>query len=101
QAKMAITIGAVVALAAAAAGPGGASQQVRRAYGWIAHELAKPRVKATTCLLLMAVAAFGLAWPAAAAAILVRTLACAALVIGAIGLFDLVGSSPWALAESP
>src|SRR3954454_10685782 len=100
QAKLALTIGAVVVVAALASGPGGAMHQLGRARRSATAALSNRRIKAESCLLLMALGAFALAWPAAAAAIIVRGAACVALTLGAIGLLDLVGSTQWTFLET-
>src|SRR5262249_45814833 len=96
----AMTGGAVIALSAAAAGPNGGGHQLRRAYERTATALTRPPVKATACILLMAIAAFALAGPAAAGAIPAPPVGLAARFFGASGPLDLVGSSQWAWVES-
>jgi hypothetical protein len=101
QAKVAITIGAVLVVAASYVGRGRPAGRFRD--GWEATRavLGRPRGKVILSLLGIAAAAFAMAFPAATAAIAVRIGAFVAFVAGTVGVLDVISERDWSLGSSP
>jgi hypothetical protein len=100
QAKVVVTIGTVLVIAAAHAGSG----QVRSRLGTVVDEvgrrLGEPTWRALACLTAIAVGYFAMRWPEATTAIVFRLTAFVGFVVGAIGLLDVLGSVNWAFDGS-
>jgi hypothetical protein len=96
QAKVVITVGAVVAVAAAHAGPGRIKRRLLVASERTRRALARPGWRTLACVALIASGVFAMRWPEASAAIVVRVVAFVAFVAGAVGLLDVLGSVNWA-----
>ena len=95
QAKVLITAGLVIALAAAHAGTGHIRERLVGLIDAVALILRRPVWRGLGCAALIAAGYFALRWPEASMSIVVRTLAVTAFVAGAIGLLDAVGSVTW------
>ena len=96
QAKVVITIGAVVAVAAAHAGTGRIRTRLV-AFGERARvALGRPAWRAAACVVAIAAGFFAMRWPEATTAIVIRMGAFVAFIAGAIGLLDVLGSVNWA-----
>lgn len=101
EAKVAITVGGVMAVAAAYAGTGAIRARAERAWRALWNRLEAPGWRLLAALALITGAVFALVWPAASAAIAMRGLGFVALVAGAVLLLDVVGSCRWTADESP
>ena len=97
QAKVAITIGTVLALAAAQAGTGQIRTRLASLRDRVGSSLAMPAWRAVACLAAIGAGFFAMRWPEASASIAIRVVAFFAFVAGAIGLLDLLGSMDWGL----
>ncbi len=96
QAKVVITIGAVLAIAAAHAGTGEIRARLGRLVDQIRSRLAQPLWRAFACLAAIGVGYFAMRWPEATTSIAVRIVAFVGFIAGAIGLLDVLGSVNWA-----
>jgi hypothetical protein len=101
QAKVVITIGAVLTVAAAHAGPGRIKRRLLVLSERSRRALARPGWRALACVALIAAGFFAMRWPEATAAIIVRGVAFVAFVAGAVGLLDVLGSVNWADDSAP
>jgi hypothetical protein len=95
QAKVVITIGAVLAVAAAHAGPGRLKRRLLVLGERSRRALARPGWRALACVAAIATGYFAMRWPEATAAIIVRVAAFVAFVAGAVGLLEVLGSVNW------
>jgi hypothetical protein len=95
QAKVVITAGLVIAIAAAHAGTGQIRTRLIETFDRIAAALSRPGWRALGCAALIAGGYFAMRWPEASTAIVIRTLAVAAFLAGAVGLLDVIGSVNW------
>ena len=97
QAKVVITIGTVLAIAAAYAGTGADPLPARHAprRGRLGG-CSSPAWRAVACLAAIAVGFFAMRWPEATTSIVIRIVAFLGFVAGAIGLLDVLGSVDWA-----
>lgn len=96
QAKVVITIGAVLAIAAAHAGTGEIRARLGRLVDQVRSRLAQPLWRALACLAAIGVGYFAMRWPEATTSIAVRIVAFGGFIAGAIGLLDVLGSVNWA-----
>jgi hypothetical protein len=101
QAKVAITIGAVLVVAASYVGRGRPAGRFRDGWNGTKEILGRPRGKVALSLLGIAAAAFAMAFPAATAAIAVRVGAFVAFVAGTVGVMDAISERGWTLGSSP
>ena len=95
QAKVLITTGLVIAIAAAHAGTGQIRTRLIALIDRIGAALARPGWRVLACVGLIAAGYFAMRWPEASTAIVVRTLAVGAFLAGAVGLLDVIGSVRW------
>jgi hypothetical protein len=95
QAKVVITIGTVLAVAAAYAGTGRIKTRLGALVDTIRWRLGQPLWRAVACLAAIAVGFFAMRWPEATTAIVIRAAAFLGFVAGAIGLLDVLGSVDW------
>jgi hypothetical protein len=95
QAKVAITIGTVLAVAAAQAGTGQIRSRLAMLRDRVAALLATPSWRALACLAAISAGFFAMRWPEATTSIVIRVAAFLAFIVGAIGLLDLLGSVDW------
>jgi hypothetical protein len=95
QAKVAITIGTVLAVAAAQAGTGQIRTRLAMLRERVGSLLARPAWRAVACLAAIAAGFFAMLWPEATTSIVIRVVAFVAFIAGAIGLLDLLGSVDW------
>jgi hypothetical protein len=95
QAKVAITIGTVLALAAAQTGTGQIRTRLAMLRQRVGSLLAMPAWRAVACLAAIAAGYFAMRWPEASTSIVIRVAAFLAFVAGAIGMLDLLGSVNW------
>jgi len=91
EGKVLIIAGAVLWVSAANAAPGEIRGRAASMLERARARLANPGWRLLACLLLIGLAMFAMAWPAASGAILVRVLAFGLFVAGAVGLLDLFG----------
>jgi hypothetical protein len=96
QAKVVITIGTVLAIAAAYAGTGRIRSRLGSLLDAVRWRLGQPLWRALACLVAIAAGFFAMRWPEATAAIMIRVVAFVGFVVGAIGLLDVLGSVDWA-----
>ena len=96
QAKVFITIGTVLAIAAAYAGTGEIRSRLGTLRDTIGRRLQQPGWRAAASLAAIAVGFFAMRWPEATTSIAIRTAAFLGFVAGAIGLLDVLGSVDWA-----
>ena len=96
QAKVFITIGTVLAIAAAYAGTGEIRSRLGTLRDTIGRRLQQPGWRAAASLAAVAVGFFAMRWPEATTSIAIRTAAFLGFVVGAIGLLDVLGSVDWA-----
>ncbi len=96
QAKIVITIGTVLAIAAAYAGTGRIRTRLGALLDAVRWRLGQPLWRALACLAAIAAGFFAMRWPEATIAITIRVAAFVGFVIGAIGLLDVLGSVDWA-----
>jgi hypothetical protein len=101
QAKVAITIGAVLVVAASYVGRGRPAGRFRDAWDATRAVMGRPRGKVILSLLGISAAAFAMAFPAATAAIAVRVGAFVAFVAGTVGVLDVISEREWSLGSSP
>ncbi len=101
EAKIAVTGGAALALAAATAGGRSIWDQAGEVRNWLSRHLENAVWRGIASLVLIAGAVVVFVWPAASAAVAMRLLAFFAFVTGATGLLDLLGSRQWAAGRSP
>jgi hypothetical protein len=95
QAKVVITIGAVLAVAAAHAGTGRIRVRLVELRAQVAVALTRPAWRALACVAAIAAGFFAMRWPEATTAIVIRMVAFVAFLAGAIGLLDVLGSVNW------
>jgi hypothetical protein len=95
ECKVGITVGAVVAVAAAYAGTGAIRARFEDLCRAVWSQLERPVWRMIASLVLIGGAVFALTFPAASAAMAMRVLGFVALVAGAVLLLDLVGSRDW------
>ncbi len=95
QAKVFITLGTVLAIAAAYAGTGEIRSRLGMLRDAIGRGLQRPGWRAVASLAAIAVGFLAMRWPEAMASISVRTVAFLGFVAGAIGLLDVLGSVDW------
>jgi hypothetical protein len=100
QAKVAITIGAVLVVAASYVGRGRPAGRFRDAWEATRDLLSRPRGKVALSVLGIAAAAFAMAFPAATAAIAVRIGAFVAFVAGTVGVLDVISERDWSVGSS-
>ena len=96
QAKVFITIGTVLAIAAAYAGTGEIRSRLGTLRDTIGRRLQQPGWRAAASLAAIAVGFLAMRWPEATTSIAIRTAAFLGFVAGAIGLLDVLGSVDWA-----
>ena len=96
QAKVFITIGTVLAIAAAYAGTGEIRSRLGILRDSIGRRLQRPGWRAAASLAAIAVGFLAMRWPEAMTSIAIRTAAFVGFVAGAIGLLDVLGSVDWA-----
>ena len=96
QAKVFITVGTVLAIAAAYAGTGEIRSRLGTLRDTIGQRLQQPGWRAAACLAAIAVGFFAMRWPEATTSIVIRIAAFLGFVAGAIGLLDVLGSVDWA-----
>jgi hypothetical protein len=95
QAKVVITIGTVLAVAAAQAGTGQIRTRLAMLRDRVGALLAMPAWRAVACLVAIAAGFFAMRWPEATTSIVIRVVAFLAFIAGAIGLLDVLGSVDW------
>ena len=95
QAKVVITIGTVLAVAAAQAGTGQIRTRLAMLRDRVGSLLAMPAWRAVACLAAIAAGFFAMRWPEATTSIVIRVVAFLAFIAGAIGLLDVLGSVDW------
>ena len=95
QAKVFITIGTVLAIAAAYAGTGEIRSRLGMLRDAIGRGLQRPGWRAAASLAAIAVGFLAMRWPEATTSIAIRTVAFLGFVAGAIGLLDVLGSVDW------
>ena len=95
QAKVVITIGTVLAVAAAQAGTGQIRTRLAVLGDRIRSWLRVPAWRAVACLAAIAAGFFAMRWPEATTSIVIRIVAFLAFIAGAIGLLDVLGSVDW------
>lgn len=95
QAKVVITIGTVLAIAAAYAGTGRIRTRLGSLLDAVRWRLGQPLWRALACVAAIAAGFFAMRWPEATIAITIRVLAFVGFVVGAIGLLDVLGSVDW------
>ena len=96
QAKVFLTIGTVLAIAAAYAGTGEIRSRLGTLRDNIGRRLQRPGWRAAASLAAIALGFFAMRWPEATTSIAIRTAAFLGFVAGAIGLLDVLGSVNWA-----
>ncbi len=96
QAKVFITIGTVLAIAAAYAGTGEIRSRLGTLRDTIGRALQQPGWRVAASVAAIAVGFLAMRWPEATASIVIRTAAFLGFVAGAIGLLDVLGSVNWA-----
>ena len=96
QAKIVITIGTVLAIAAAYAGTGRIRTRLGALLDAVRWRLGQSLWRALACLAAIAAGFFAMRWPEATIASTIRVAAFVGFVIGAIGLLDVLGSVDWA-----
>ena len=96
QAKVFITIGTVLAIAAAYAGTGEIRSRLGSLRDTIRRRLQQRGWRAAASLAAIAVGLLAMRWPEATTSIAIRTAAFLGFVAGAIGLLDVLGSVDWA-----
>ena len=95
QAKVVITIGTVLAVAAAQAGTGQIRTRLAVLGEHVRSLLRLPAWRAMACLGAIAAGFFAMRWPEATTAIVIRIVAFLGFIAGAIGLLDVLGSVDW------
>ncbi len=95
QSAIVVTAGAVLAVAGAYSGTTNLQTRGHLLWHGMWRRLEQPAWKGMASIALIAVAIVAMMWPAGTAAVVIRILAFAAFVAGAVGLLDLVGSRRW------
>ena len=95
QSAIVVTAGAVLVVAGAYSGTTNLQTRGHLLWHGMWRRLEQPAWKGLASIALIAVAIVAMMWPAGTAAVVIRILAFAAFVAGAVGLLDLVGSRRW------
>ena len=95
QSAIVVTAGAVLAVAGAYSGTTNLQTRGHLVWHGMWRRLEQPAWKGIASIALIAVAIVAMMWPAGTAAVVIRILAFAAFVAGAVGLLDLIGSRRW------
>ena len=95
QSAIVVTAGTVLAVAGAYSGTTNLQTRGHLLWHGMWRRLEQPAWKGLASIALIAVAIVAMMWPAGTAAVVIRILAFAAFVAGAVGLLDLVGSRRW------
>ena len=95
QSAIVVTAGAVLAVAGAYSGTTNLQTRGHLLWHGMWRRLEQPAWKGLASVALIVVAIVAMMWPAGTAAVVIRILAFAAFVAGAVGLLDLVGSWRW------